>query len=94
METEDSNILLDVSLAVNVKIILHEKGSESLFDPDDITDVREAGGKTILTWFYNNREYWYDIEVDETVEEVKELIKKANDRVHEAYEKFEIVENK
>ena len=59
METKDSNILLDVSLTVNANIILHEKGRESLFDPDDITGVREAGGKTILTWSYNNGEYEY-----------------------------------
>lgn len=93
MEIEDSNVILDVSLSVDAKIVLHEKGRESLFDPDDIINVWEENGKTILTWSYNNGEYEYNAEVDETVEEVKALIKKANDSVHEAYEKYEIVEN-
>ena len=94
MVKEDSNLILDVSLSVDVTIVLHEKGKESLFDIDCIKGLREKDGKTILTWSYNNGEYEYDAEVDETVEEVKALIKKANDSVYEAYEKFEIVEKK
>ena len=92
MITEDSNLIIDVSLDVNVTIILHEKGRESWFEPDDITDVREKDGKTIVTWSYNNGEYEMNTAVDETVEEVKTLIKKANDSEHDAYEKYEIVE--
>ena len=92
MIIEDSDLIIDVSLDVNVTIILHEKGEESPFELDDITDIRAKDGKTILTWSYSNGEYEMDTEVDETVEEVMALIKKAKDSKHGVYEKFEIVE--
>ena len=92
MIIEDSNLIIDVSLDVNVTIILHEKGRESVFELNDITDISAKDGKTILTWSYNNGEYEMNTEVDETVEEIMALINKANDSAYDAYEKFEIVE--
>ena len=86
------HIEVNVGLCVDVDLIFHESGRESSIDYEDFRSVRKDGDKTIITYWTNDDDYPEEsFAVTETVEEVKEIVKAAEDMIRKANKEYKIV---
>ena len=93
MEIVKDNILVDLFIAADINILLHdEDGDETLLNYQDIIQVRCKDGKTLVD-FYSHDENapTMTVCVKETPDEVNAYIKKASDIYQSIYDDYQIV---
>ena len=93
MEIVKDNILVDLFIAADINIVLHdEDGYETLLNYNDIVQVRVKDGKTLVD-FYSHDENapTMTVSVKETPDEVNAYVKKASDIYRSIYDDYQIV---
>jgi hypothetical protein len=77
-----------------VTIVFHHNGNEEEVSLDNIADIstHPKTEKTMLTYYTDNPDCEHDwFEIDETVEDAKQIVKEAEKLLQEEREKYEIV---
>ena len=93
----ENKIRIEPELHIKGMICLHalEDGEEEWLDEDEFNRVRVYDGKTYVEYYTGWEDCLYEgFYVKETPEEVLSLLKEARRQLHEAYEKYKVVEEK
>lgn len=93
---EEDKISIEPELHIKAMFCVHylDNGGEVWLDEDEFNRVDIYDGKTYVEYYTGWEDCLYDgFYVTETKEEVLELVKETRKRMHEAYDKYEIVES-